>query len=59
MATFLAAPDEADYELDGAVLYTVGNPAPLTLSTPCPVAPDTPAGGGSSAPPRTAMVAFG
>ncbi len=40
MATFLAAPDEADYELDGAVLYTVGNPAPLTLVAPVLVAPE-------------------
>ncbi len=40
MATFLAAPDEASYELDGAVLYTVGNPAPLTLVAPVLVAPE-------------------
>ena len=40
MATFLAAPDESDYELEGAVLGTIGNPYPLSLSTAALVAPE-------------------
>ncbi len=54
---FLIAPSETIFEQEGAVILTVGNPAPTPLDAVVLIAPPNPAG--TTNPQRTPLVVFG